>query len=309
MSAGQLTQYMVLWDYQDKGYTHYRLKVNGDTCEKCTDLDGKIFPISEAKSGINLAPIHPNCDCSAEILDENGSTVFVVGEKAENKENNDSLEYLQASLRQIVLGNYTDDVNLLGTLGQVLLGVLGWDLVTDVRDITYDITNFEMSPKHLLQTLLDFASLLPVVGGIKYTDEVGDVLKSAAKHADEAAEVVKSINPIDDIFKSKYTKETDGNIFDYTTTQITNNLGNSISVMPSKKHYVVIKNPGYKGMPNSSIDIVDETGEVVTRRWYDAQGNAYRDVDFTNHGNSATHPEWPHEHIWKYNEDGKPIGR
>lgn len=111
-SAGQLTQYMILWDYQDKGYIHYRLKANGDTCERCTDLDGKIFPISEAKSGVNFAPIHPNCDCSAEILDENGNTVFVVGEKAENKENNDSLEYLQASLRQIVLGNYTDDVNL-----------------------------------------------------------------------------------------------------------------------------------------------------------------------------------------------------
>ena len=89
---------------------------------------------------------------------------------------------------QIVLGNYTDDVNLVGTLGQVLLGILGWDVPADIRDITYDITNFEMSPKHLLQTLLDFASLLPVVGGIKYIDEAGDVLKTAAKHGDEAAE-------------------------------------------------------------------------------------------------------------------------
>ena len=124
-SAGQLERYMILWDYQDKVYTHYRLKVNGDTCEKCTDLDGKVFPVSKAKSGVNFAPIHPNCDCSAEILDENGKTVFEVGQKAEDKENNDSLGYLQASLRQIVLGNYTDDVNLAGALGQMLLGVLG----------------------------------------------------------------------------------------------------------------------------------------------------------------------------------------
>ncbi|MBQ8764902.1 MAG: hypothetical protein IJZ12_03155 [Clostridia bacterium] len=143
---------MLLWDYQDKGYAHYRLKVNGDTCEKCAALDGKVFPVSEAKSGVNFAPIHPNCDCCVEILDENGNTVFVVGEQAESKENNGSLEYLQASLRQIVLGNYTDDVNLVGTLGQVLLGLLGLDFPADVRDVTYDITNFEMSPKHIIQT-------------------------------------------------------------------------------------------------------------------------------------------------------------
>ena len=29
----------------------------------------------------------------------------------------------------------------------------------------------------------------------------------------------------------------------------------------------------------------------------------------TNHGNPTIHPEWPHEHIWKYGEDGKPIKR
>lgn len=28
-----------------------------------------------------------------------------------------------------------------------------------------------------------------------------------------------------------------------------------------------------------------------------------RDVDMTNHGNPTTHPEWPHEHIWDWNQN------
>ena len=94
----------------------------------------------------------------------------------------------------MILGNYTDDTNLLGTLGQMLVGLIGLDLPADIRDLVYDVTNFEMSPKHLLQTLLDFVSLLPVVGGIKYIDEAGNVLKPAAKHADEAVEAAKSVD-------------------------------------------------------------------------------------------------------------------
>ncbi len=304
-SAGQLEQYMVLWDYQDRGYTHYRIKTNGDNCEDCTDLDGTVFPIYEVKSGVNLAPFHPNCDCAAEVLDENGNTVFVVKRENENKSDTDSLNYLQTSLKQVILGNYTGDTNLLGTLGQILLGLLGLDLPADIRDIIYDITRFEMSPEHAFQTLFDALAFLPIVGGVKYIDEAGDALKSVAKYGDDATEFSKTIELIDDIPNYKNAKLLDSNV----TEQIKSNLGNSINVLPSKKHYVVKKNPGYQGIPDSSIDIIDETGEIVTRRWYDAQGNAYRDVDFTNHGNSGTHPEWPHEHIWKYNKEGKPIGR
>ena len=42
-----------------------------------------------------------------------------------------------------------------------------------------------------------------------------------------------------------------------------------------------------------------------TRRWYDSEGKAYRDVDMSDHGNPKEHPEVPHEHTWEYN-NGKP---
>lgn len=50
------------------------------------------------------------------------------------------------------------------------------------------------------------------------------------------------------------------------------------------------------GKPNSSIDRVDEKGRIITRRWYDGNGRAKKDVDFTDHGNPKTHPEVPHEY-------------
>ena len=54
-----------------------------------------------------------------------------------------------------------------------------------------------------------------------------------------------------------------------------------------------------------SVDILDDQGKISTRRWYDSNGNAYRDVDMTNHGNCKTHPEYPHEHTWTWS-DGIP---
>lgn len=47
-------------------------------------------------------------------------------------------------------------------------------------------------------------------------------------------------------------------------------------------------------------------GDVVTRRWYDSNGNAIRDVNMTDHGNPKMHPEVPHEHLWDWS-GGRPI--
>ena len=79
-------------------------------------------------------------------------------------------------------------------MGQIGLGFLGVDLPADIRDIFYDITNFEVSTEHIVQTLMDVFAVLPLIGGLKYTDEGLDVLKSAVKHGDEAADVVKADN-------------------------------------------------------------------------------------------------------------------
>lgn len=87
---------------------------------------------------------------------------------------------------------------------------------------------------------------------------------------------------------------------------VKSNLGNEINTKPSSNHSTSTQNPGYKGPPDSSLDIIDKEGHLRTRRWFDSDGNAIRDVDFTVHGNSSTHPEVPHEHFWEYGPDGIP---
>ena len=70
-------------------------------------------------------------------------------------DNNNKLDYLKTSLKQVILGNYSEDSNLLGTLGQPALGFVGLDMSADIRDLMYDITNWKLTPSHALQTATD----------------------------------------------------------------------------------------------------------------------------------------------------------
>lgn len=86
-SALQMKNYMLLWDYQDEGFTHYCLLTEGENCDDCNSLEGQIFPISEARVGENFAPMHPNCNCQVGLLDDAGQVAYIISEgKAEKNE-------------------------------------------------------------------------------------------------------------------------------------------------------------------------------------------------------------------------------
>jgi len=76
---------------------------------------------------------------------------------------------------------------------------------------------------------------------------------------------------------------------------VTSNQGQQIDIRPSANHSTTT-DVSLQGRANSSVDILNRNGDVVTRRWFDANGRQFRDVHFTNHGNSARHPEVPHIH-------------
>ncbi|WP_245683840.1 hypothetical protein [Vulcanibacillus modesticaldus] len=59
--------------------------------------------------------------------------------------------------------------------------MLGLDAVADIRDITYDIQNWEWTWSHAGKTLIDVVGLIPVIGAIKYADEVVEVVKQGEK--------------------------------------------------------------------------------------------------------------------------------
>lgn len=52
--------------------------------------------------------------------------------------------------------------------------------------------------------------------------------------------------------------------------------------------------------PNSVFRKVDKNNNTITERYYDSEGKADYDIDYTNHGNAKTHPDVPHKHIWDW---------
>lgn len=52
--------------FKEMGVGYYKIITahDGRVCDKCADLDGKIFPIDKAEIGVNYPPIHPNGRCS-----------------------------------------------------------------------------------------------------------------------------------------------------------------------------------------------------------------------------------------------------
>ena len=100
--------------------------------------------------------------------------------------------YLKQTVRHVILGNYTDDVTMAGVGIDVLLGVVGLDLPMDIRDISADFSvNF--NPTELSwwgMTFVDCIGVLPLIGNLKYVDELGalgkNAVKGVSKHWDEA---------------------------------------------------------------------------------------------------------------------------
>ena len=116
-------------------------------------------------------------------------------------------DYLIRSAECIVLGNFTDEVTVLGVGVQIVLGIFDLDLPCDIRDIIADVRNLaqadEIKWDMIAMLALDLIGLIPVIGALKYSDEIGTLFKNAdkvsvvarstdgagvlAKHADEAA--------------------------------------------------------------------------------------------------------------------------
>lgn len=61
-----------------------------------------------------------------------------------------------------------------------------------------------------------------------------------------------------------------------------------------------------KGTPNSVLQKYDSSGNLVRERYYDSNGLALKDIDYTDHGNPKAH-KVPHEHNWDWSDPDNPI--
>jgi hypothetical protein len=101
----------------------------------------------------------------------------------------DPSDYVDRTKKQVVLGNFTEETTVMGTIIQIGAGVAGVDLPADLRDLSADVMNWEWSKSHIKQTLLDGISVFPIAGGFKSGDEVADIVKNGSKTADKMDEV------------------------------------------------------------------------------------------------------------------------
>ena len=96
---------------------------------------------------------------------------------------------------QSLKGNYYDgEVTWAGIAGEIIVGELPIvGQIADVRDIVADIQNWEWSWAHAAQTGIDFIGLIPIIGALKYSDDLMATARKTGKvlDASEAAEIKK----------------------------------------------------------------------------------------------------------------------
>ena len=59
-------------DFQARGVEQYRfLSLEAvNSCQDCTELDGNVYNVEDAQEGVNLPPMHPNCQCWIEEVED-----------------------------------------------------------------------------------------------------------------------------------------------------------------------------------------------------------------------------------------------
>ena len=135
--------------------------------------------LSRAKSNELQAAAH------RQELEEKGSAKWELSEGTK--------DYLHRSGQQVLYGNYTEECTALGTAGEVALGLSGLDAPADIRDLSHDIRNPEMSWSWAAKTAVDGASLLPVVGALKHAGKVKKLAIKALKNGDKACKITKHV--------------------------------------------------------------------------------------------------------------------
>ena len=197
----QISKYMVLWKYEDKGYEKYRLLVRNEgrpECPDCLEKHEKEFLISEAETYVNFPPLHINCDCNAGILDENGNVVFMLDSMGlfskDGETRPELLEYLFKTLKKLLLGDFADEAPTVLTIAiNVLLGLVCLDLPFDMRDLAASIIKFDNTPKAWFNLIINTIAFIPLIGDLKYLDQAVDAVEPIVKNGDEAAEMAADI--------------------------------------------------------------------------------------------------------------------
>lgn len=186
-SCRQLNQYMILWKYQDMGYDKYLYITEGSSCDVCENLNGEVFNIDDAEVGVNLQPMHPNCDCATGILDKYGNIVALLNNKKDEEvsreKDNKFLNNIQTAL---------DIAGLVPGYGEVADG-----MNAVIYALRGDYINAGLSGSAMIPFAGWFSTGGKLTGkALKIVNKVDDVEKFTKKLAKEVIENTGKAKPI-----------------------------------------------------------------------------------------------------------------
>ena len=208
-------------------------------------------------------------------------------------------DYLIRSAECIVLGNFTDEVTVLGVGVQIVLGIFDLDLPCDIRDIIADVRNLaqadEIKWDMIAMLALDLIGVIPVIGALKYSDEIGTLFKNAdkvsvvarstdgagvlAKHADEAGAWLHGVK----VFR--YSDETaeavkSGEKLLKESGTIYESFADMMSPEDAKRYLDFLENGSREGLTSAELAGVEKADALLV-----SQKVGYEDVwDLRNAG-------------------------
>ena len=210
-------------------------------------------------------------------------------------------DYLIRSAECVVLGNFTDEVTVLGVGVQIVLGIFDLDLPCDIWDIIADIKNLAETDRvrwDLIGMLaLDLIGLIPVIGALKYSDEVGTLFKNAgkvsvvaegadgvgavARHADEAGAWLQGVK----VFR--YSDETaeavaSGEKLLKESQTVYESFADMMSPEDAKRYLDFLENGSREGLTSAELAGVEKADALLV-----SQKVGYEDVwDLRNAGDA-----------------------
>ena len=210
-------------------------------------------------------------------------------------------DYLIRSAECIVLGNFTDEVTVLGAAGQFAMGFFDLDLPCDIRDIIADVRNLaqadEIKWDMIAMLALDAIGLVPMIGALKYSDEYVTLFKNAdkvsvvarstdgtgvlAKHADEAGAWLHGVK----VFK--YSDETaeavaSGEKLLKESGTIYESFADMMSPEDAKRYLDFLENGSREGLTSAELAGVEKADALLV-----SQKVGYEDVwDLRNVGDA-----------------------
>ena len=194
-------------------------------------------------------------------------------------------DYLIRSAECVVLGNFTDEVTVLGVGVQIVLGIFDLDLPCDIRDIIADVRNLaqadEIKWDMIAMLALDLIGVIPVIGALKYSDEIGTLFKNAdkvsvvarstdgagvlAKHADEAAAWLHGVK----VFR--YSDETaeavaSGEKLLKESETIYESFADMMSPEDAKRYLDFLENGSREGLTGAELAGVEKADALLVSR-------------------------------------------